>query len=465
MEHPLPPAVLPSDAWTPAAWARKPAAQQPLWPDPAAVQVAADQLAGLPPLVHPGEVNLLLNHLASVQHGRGFVLQGGDCAERFADCTPASIEAKLKILLQMSLILCHAARQPVVRIGRIAGQYAKPRSSPTEVLNGRELPSYRGDIVNDIAFSPQARLPDPARMLRAYLCSAATLNYLRAMVAGGFADLHNPGNWELQQLHTAPAAARYDRICREISDAIDFMDSLGGARRETLRSVELYTSHEALLLPYEQAMTRPVPGGNYMNLSAHMLWLGERTRDLDGAHVEYLRGIANPVGIKLGPTAEPRQVLELLRRLNPHAIPGKLTLITRMGRAAVRDSLPPLIRAVRDARLPVLWSCDPMHGNMCKSRSGQKTRHFDDILHELRESFAIHDDNGTRLSGVHFEMTGEDVTECIGGAGGVSDDDLTSERYVTTCDPRLNCSQSLEIALLISEMLRSHLPRTPRTEA
>jgi 3-deoxy-7-phosphoheptulonate synthase len=437
--------------WTVDSWSKFPANQQPQYQEPAKHEAILGQIRRLPPLVSAGEVEALKLKLADAATGKRFVLQGGDCAERFQDCRPDAITNKLKIILQMSVILSYGSRRPVIRIGRIAGQYAKPRSADFEEVNGVRLPSYRGDNINSFEPSPAARQPDPERLLQSYHYSSMTLNYIRALIVGGFADLHYPEHWNLSALAAGEQKKKYERIVANIQDAIDFIEALGGVKEETLGSIDFYTSHEGLLLPYESALTRQENGKHY-NLGAHMLWIGERTRALDGAHVEYFRGIANPVAVKLGPTMKPEEVVELARVLNPSNELGKLTLISRMGAGKVNGPLQKLIRAVQEAKLAVVWSCDPMHGNTIKTDGDIKTRNFEDILRELRQTFEIHEQAGSHLGGVHFEMTGENVTECIGGSEGIQSHDL-SRAYETYCDPRLNYSQSLEMAFLISSFL------------
>ncbi len=438
--------------WNPHSWQRFPAEQQPVYPDPTALEAVLARLRRLPPLVVPEEVDRLRGLLAEAAAGRRFLLQGGDCAERFQDCTPDAIEGKLRVLLQMSVALTHGGRKPVVRVGRIAGQFAKPRSRPTELVRGQELPSYRGDLVNALEATPDARRPEPARMLEAYFHAAATLNHLRALTAGGFADLHHPERWELPG--GTGEVPEYHRTLDQVRESLDFLEALGGVQRDALERIDFFTSHEALLLPYEEALTRWVPeAGAYYHLGAHTLWVGERTRQLDGAHLEYLRGLRNPLGVKVGPSATPEQVQTLLARLDPAQEPGRITLITRFGAAHIREALPPLLRAVQAAGHPVLWSCDPMHGNGAESAQGLKTRDFDAILSELRQAFELHGAAGSTLGGVHFELTGEAVTECTGGTQRLSEADL-AKAYETGCDPRLNRAQSLEMAFLIAGMMR-----------
>ena len=442
--------------WTPHGWRTRPAQQQPEYPDASELERALARLAELPPLVVPEEVDRLRGLLAEAAAGRRFLLQGGDCAEQFRDCTPDRIADKLRVLLQMSVVLTHVGRRPVVRVGRIAGQYAKPRSSGTEMVRGRELPSYRGDLINGLDATEAARRADPDRMLQAYFHAAATLNHLRALIEGGFADLHHPERWELHA--GAAEVPAYRETLTQVRESLDFLEALGGVQRGTLERIDLFTSHEALLLPYEESLTRWVGGatlaeGGYYNLGAHMLWVGERTRQLDGAHLEYLRGLRNPLGVKVGPTASPDELVALLEHLDPRQEPGRITIITRFGAGRIAEALPPLLSAVRRAGRTVLWSCDPMHGNGEKAESGLKTRSFEAILSELRQAFELHRAGGSFLGGVHIELTGENVTECVGGAEGLSEADLP-RAYETGCDPRLNGAQSLELAFLVAEMLR-----------
>ena len=439
-------------SWNPHSWQRLPAQQQPAYEDPSGLEAALARLRQLPPLVVPEEVDRLRSLLAEAAAGRRFLLQGGDCAEQFKDCVPEAIAGKLRVLLQMSVALTHGGRRPVVRVGRIAGQFAKPRSRATELIRGRELPSYRGDLVNALETTPEARRPDPARMLEAYFHAAATLNHLRALTAGGFADLHHPERWELPG--GTGEVPEYRRTLDQVKESLDFLEALGGVQREALERIDFFTSHEALLLPYEEALTRWVgEAGAYYNLGAHTLWVGERTRQLDGAHIEYLRGLRNPLGVKVGPSATPEHLAALLDRLDPSREPGRITLITRFGATRIREALPPLLAAVQATGRTVLWSCDPMHGNGAESAQGLKTRDFDAILAELRQAFELHREAGSHLGGVHFELTGEAVTECTGGTQRLSEVDL-AKAYGTGCDPRLNGAQSLEMAFLIAEMMR-----------
>jgi 3-deoxy-7-phosphoheptulonate synthase len=438
--------------WSPGTWKSFPANQQPKYEDEKSLKSVLDTLKSYPPLVFAGEVEALKAQLTSCSRGENFILQGGDCAERFLDCNENTITAKLKILLQMSVVLCYGARKPIVRIGRIAGQYGKPRSSDTEIVDGVEIPVYRGDNVNSFVANSDARKPNPERLLKGYHMSSMTLNYVRALTKGGFADLHHPENWDLSFVESGSQNNRYREIVKDIQNAISFMESLGSHDR-SLDTVEFYTSHEGLLLGFEESMTRYVPEYDaYYNLGAHMLWIGDRTRQLDGAHVEYFRGVANPVGIKVGPKSTPEEICELVRVLNPDNKEGKIVLISRFGYKEVSQKLPKYIQAIKENGLNVVWSSDPMHGNGNKTDSGIKTRNFEHILSEIEESFKIHEEQGSYLGGVHFELTGENVTECLGGAEGLTEKDL-SLNYGTYCDPRLNNSQSLEMAFLISSLL------------
>jgi len=437
-------------SWTPDAFRTYPIAQQPTYDDPVAVERAAARLRELPPLVAAGEIRTLKDRLARVSRGEAFLLQGGDCAETFDDCRAGPIEDKLKILLQMSLVLTWGARVPVVRLGRIAGQYAKPRSSDTETVGDQVVSTYRGDHVNghDVA----DRRPDPERLVSAYHHAAATLNYVRALLDGGFADLHEPSHWDLDFVVQEDRRARYAEIRDRMLDALDFVKATGGGTHDdSLRSVELYASHEGLLLEYEAALTREVDGDWY-DLSAHLLWIGHRTRQVNGAHVAFFAGVQNPIGVKVGPGMEPDQLVNLLDRLDPKRSPGRVVLYSRFGAGKAADALPPLIDAVRAAGHPVVWSCDPMHGNT-QTVAGRKTRVLDDILAELAEVLEVHEDMGTRLGGVHLELTGDDVTECLGGPQELSAGDL-ERSYQTRCDPRLNYAQSLEVAYLLADHLK-----------
>lgn len=439
--------------WTPESWRQRPIRQQPRYDDATQVSSILETIRTYPPLVFHGEVDNLKQQLAEAAKGRRFVLQGGDCAERFQDCNPKAITSKLKIILQMSVILSYSARCPVVRIGRIAGQYAKPRSADFEKIDGQDIPVFRGDNINSFEATVAARKADPTRMLRGYHTASLTLNYVRAMIAGGFADLQHPENWNLSFFDRSPHKRRYELVRANIEDAVAFMGSFGGVKVESLGTIDFFTSHEGLLLGFEEAMTRFVSvRQRHYNLGAHMLWVGDRTRHIDEAHVEYFRGIANPIGIKWGPSADVNDMVDLVARLNPTNEWGRITLITRFGEKEVAKHLPIAIKAIRKAGLNVLWTSDPMHGNMVKTPDGVKTRNFDAILSELRQCFEIHKKYESHLGGVHFEMTGEEVTECVGGAEGIGEKDLAN-LYETFCDPRLNYSQSLEMAFLISSIL------------
>ena len=413
-------------------------------------------LESLPPLVFAGECDQLKQRLAAVARGEAFLLQGGDCAETFAGTTAEAIRGKLRTLLQMAVVLTYAASVPVVKVGRMAGQFAKPRSSVTEVREGVELPVYRGDAVNGIDFTAAARTPDPGRLLDAYHCASVTLNMCRAFASGGYADLRQVHAWNQDFVAASPAGQRYERLAGEIDRAIAFMHACG-ADPEEFRSVEFYSSHEALLLDYEQALTRIDPAsGLAYDLSAHLLWIGERTRAAGGAHVEFVRRICNPVAVKIGPAASARDVLALIAALDPDREPGRLTLITRMGAGRVRQVLPPLVQAVAASSAEVVWACDPMHGNTVEAASGHKTRYFDDVLDEVAGFFEVHRALGTHPGGIHIEFTGDDVTECIGGGQHIAETDL-HHRYETTCDPRLNRGQSLDLAFRVAGMYRQHL--------
>ncbi|HWE66722.1 MAG TPA: 3-deoxy-7-phosphoheptulonate synthase class II [Acidimicrobiales bacterium] len=446
-----------TSTWSAASWRQFRAAQQPVWPDADALKQAEAQLATLPPLVFAGEARRLTSQLADVANGQAFLLQAGDCAESFADFSADSIRDKLKIVLQMAVALTYAAGVPVVKVGRIAGQFAKPRTAPTERIGDIELDVFRGHMVNDEAFEEDARRPDPARLVAAYQQSASTLNLLRAFTKGGFADLSQVHLWNQQFVASSTEGQRYERVASEIDRALRFMAACGidlGAEAG-LHQVDFWTSHEALILPYEECLTRMDSlTGDWFDCSAHMLWIGDRTRQLDGAHVEFLSGVGNPLGIKVGPSSTPADVLALCERLNPDRVPGRLTLITRFGADRVEERLPPLLRAVTAAEHPVVWACDPMHGNTFVSEGGRKTRRFDVILSELRSFFAVHREVGTWPGGVHVELTGDDVTECLGGAEEIFEGDLGA-RYTTTCDPRLNARQSLDLAFRVAEFLRT----------
>jgi 3-deoxy-7-phosphoheptulonate synthase len=434
-----------------ANWQGRPAAQQPDWPDAGALAAVTAELAGLPPLVFPGECDLLRSRLAAVASGEAFVLQGGDCAETFAGATDAGVHAKLQVILQMAVVLTYGASVPVVKIGRLAGQFAKPRSRDTETRDGVELPAYRGDAVNGFEFTAASRVPDPARLLRAYHSAAVTLNLCRAFTTAGYAGLRQVHAWNQDFVRASPAGQRYERLAGDIDRALAFMRACGSDPVQT-RTVELYSSHEALLLPYEQALTRPGPDGGAYDLSAHFLWIGERTRDLDGAHVEFAASIANPVGLKVGPAATPDGLRALVRRLGGE--PGRLTLITRLGAGRIREALPPLVRAVAAEDIPVAWVCDPMHGNTFEAPGGYKTRRLDDVADEVRGFFEVHRALGTHPGGIHIEFTGDNVTECVGGSHDIAAADL-HQRYETACDPRLNRGQALDLAFMVAESYRS----------
>jgi len=437
----------------PASWRSRPAAQQPEWPDPDRLAAVKAQLAGLPPLVFAGECDLLTERLAAVANGEAFLLQGGDCAETFAGSTASAVRAKIQTLLQMAVVLTYGASVPVVKIGRLAGQFAKPRSKPTEARDGVELPAYRGDAVNGLEFSARARTPDPDRLLRAYHSSAVTLNLCRAFTTGGYADLHQVHAWNQDFVADSPAGQRYERLAGEIDRALSFMRACGADPAE-LRTVELYSSHEALLLDYEQALTRvDSRTRRAYDTSAHFLWVGERTRAVGGAHVAFAHSISNPIGVKVGPRATPDELLGLIRELNPGRQPGRLTLITRMGAGNIKMVLPGLVRAVAQDGAPVAWICDPMHGNTFEAPSGHKTRHFDDVLSEVHGFFEVHRAEGTHPGGIHIEFTGDNVTECVGGSHEIVADDL-HQRYETACDPRLNRSQALDLAFTVADSYR-----------
>lgn len=435
--------------WAPDSWRSRPAMQLPTYPDADILRAALVELRQLPPLVTSWEIFALKKQLAEAQEGKRFLLQGGDCAESFSDCESGLISNRLKVLLQMSLVLVHGLRLPVVRVGRFAGQYAKPRSADSETREGVTLPSYRGDLVNQPDFTAEARVPDPRRMIKAHARSAMTMNFVRALIDGGFADLHHPEYWNLSWVGYSPLAAEYQHMVRSIGDAVRFMETLSGSEVHNLNRIDFYTSHEALLLPYEEALTREVPRQwGWFNLSTHFPWIGMRTAAVDGAHVEYLRGVRNPIAIKVGPSVSPDQLLRLIDVLNPEDEPGRLTFIHRMGATQIAEKLPPLLEAVRRDGRRVLWVCDPMHGNTEGTSNGFKTRRFDNVRSEVEQSFDLHAAAGTRLGGVHLELTGEDVTECTGGARELTDADL-ERAYRSTVDPRLNYEQSLEIAMSI----------------
>ena len=443
--------------WSPDSWRAKPIVQVPDYPEPAALAAAEDRLRGYPPLVFAGEARRLRRQLAAAAEGRAFVLQGGDCAESFAEFHPDNIRDTFRVLLQMAVVLIFSSRRPVIKLGRLAGQFAKPRSSDVEERDGAALPSYRGDMINDMAFDAAGRRPDPERMVRAYNQSAATLNLLRALAQGGYADLHEVHRWNLEFVSQGAPAERYRALAGRIDEAMTFMEACGLTSEATpqLRETDFYTSHEALLLGYEEAMTRvDSTSGDWYDTSAHMVWIGDRTRQPDGAHVEFARGVANPVGLKTGPSQTPDELLRLIDVLNPDDVPGRLALISRMGHDLVGEKLPPLVRAVAREGRKVVWICDPMHGNTVKSSSGYKTRPFERILGEVRGFFAVHEAEGTHAGGIHVEITGRNVTECTGGAQAITDEALSS-RYHTHCDPRLNASQSLELSFLVGEQFEA----------
>ncbi len=446
-----------AESWTPDSWRAKPAKHLPVYPDAAALATVESRLCSYPPLVFAGEARKLKNALAEVCEGRAFLLQGGDCAESFAEFSADNIRDTFRVLLQMAVALTFAAASPVVKVGRIAGQFAKPRSSAEETIEGVTLPSYLGDNINGIDFDPQSRIPDPDRLLRAYSQSASTLNLIRAFATGGYADLDFVHRWNLGFVADSPEGARYEELANRITEALDFMRACGvdSETQPQLHTTEFYTSHEALLLGFEQSMTRiDSTTGDWYDTSAHMLWIGDRTRQPDHAHVEFLRGVKNPIGLKCGPTLDPEELVRLTDILNPKNEPGRLTLICRFGADNVEKYLPPLIRAIQREGKKVVWSSDPMHGNTIKASSGYKTRPVDRILKEVQSFMAVHSAEGTHAGGVHFEMTGQNVTECIGGAQAISETDL-GDRYHTHCDPRLNASQALELAFLVAEGLKT----------
>ena len=441
--------------WSPSSWRGFPAAQQPVWPDESDLDRAIKQIGTYPPLVFAGEARALQASLARVAAGNAFLLQAGDCAESFDDFSAVSIREKLRVILQMAVVLTYSMGVPVVKVGRIAGQFAKPRSSATELVDGTELPSFRGHIVNAEAPTAAARVPDPERLVQAYHQSASTLNLLRAFTKGGFADLSRVHAWTQEFVASSPAGQRFEALANEIDRALRFMRACGIDTESTaaLHEVDVYTSHEALLIGYEEALTRQDSlTGTWYDCSAHMLWIGDRTRQLDGAHVEFLRGVLNPIGVKLGPSATAEEVLELCHALNPSHIPGRLTFITRMGADRVEDAVRPLLRAVRDAGHSVVWACDPMHGNTFTSAGGRKTRHFEYILAEVCGFVRAHQVEGTWPGGVHVELTGHEVTECLGGADDIVDS-MLDDRYETVCDPRLNGRQSVDLAFRVAELI------------
>lgn len=456
-----------SAGWSPASWRGFEARQLPTYPDPAAVDAVTDTLRTYPPLVFAGEARELTAALGTVASGKAFLLQGGDCAESFAEFHPNNIRDTFRVILQMAVVLTYASKLPTVKLGRMAGQFAKPRSTDTETQDGVALPSYRGDNINDIAFTPESRIPDPARMIRAYSQSAATLNLLRAFAQGGYANLQQVHRWTHDFMDRSPWSKRYGDMADRIGEALEFMEACG-INPETvpqLKGTHFYTSHEALLLPFEQALTRQDSlTGDWYDTSAHFLWVGDRTRFEGSAHIEFLRGIGNPIGMKVGPSLDADTLLRLLDTLNPARVPGRMTLITRYGHDRIEEALPALIRAVKREGHPVVWSCDPMHGNVIKAANGYKTRPFDRILAEVRGFFAVHRAEGTYAGGIHVEMTGQNVTECTGGAVDVSEQSL-ADRYHTHCDPRLNASQSLELAFLLAEMLNAEMAERRKVAA
>jgi 3-deoxy-7-phosphoheptulonate synthase len=444
------PEVIKKENWTPTSWKGKPVKQLPDYPDQVELEDNFEALRSLPPLVTSWEIEALKTKLTDVAAGKAFLLQGGDCAESFNATTSPKIVNMVKVLLQMSFILIHEMGAPVLRVGRIAGQYAKPRSNDFETVNGKEIHNYRGDLINGFKSESDIRTPDPARLLEGYHKAGLTLNFLRALADEGFADLHHPEQWELDFMRNNEYYKEYEDMVSSITKAVKFVEAIAPDTFSTLQKVDFYTSHEALNLYYDSAQTRPVPRKKgHFNLSAHMVWVGNRTRDLDGAHVEYFRGINNPVGIKIGPPYEIDETLRLIETLNPSHEAGKIVLITRFGKDLIEKELPKLIQAVRREGFPVVWSSDPMHGNTFSTDGGLKTRNFDDIINEVRSAFAIHRSEGSYLGGVHLELTGDNVTECVGGAKGLGENEL-NRNYETFCDPRLNYEQSLEMAFLVA---------------
>ncbi len=442
--------------WTKSTWQNHTALQQPTWPDQAAVDKVLANLSTLPPLVFAGEIRSLKQLLAKAVTGDAFLLQGGDCSENFAQVTAPNIRETLKVLLQMAVVLTYAGGKPVIKVGRIAGQFAKPRSSDTEIIDGVELPSYRGDMVNSAEFSPESRIPNPKYMLKGYNMAAATLNLLRAFTRGGYGSLQRVQAWNQEFVAQSPMGRSYDRLAKQISHAIRFMETIGiSSETPQIHQTQLFTSHEALLLQYEEALTRmDTITGDWYDCSAHMLWIGERTRQVDGAHIEFLRGVHNPIGLKLGPNYDLDDVKQIIDTINPDNEPGRLTIITRLGMKKVEKVLPPLLREMKKEGFNIVWSCDPMHANTYTAKSGHKTRNFNDILSEITCFFETHWSEGTIPGGVHLEMTGNNVTECTGGAHNIVDEEL-AENYLTSCDPRLNAEQSLEVAFQIADMIRS----------
>lgn len=447
--------TIPQTDWNPASWQSREATQQATYPDQQELEKAVADLSRLPPLVTSWEIDALRDHIALAQQGEAFVLQGGDCAESFYDCTSESIVAKLKILLQMSLVMLYGLKKPVVRVGRMAGQYAKPRSADMETRDGKTLPSYRGDLVNRSAFTAEDRIPDPALILRGYERAALTLNFVRSLIDGGFADLHHPEYWDLDWVGHSKTADSYNQIVHSISESLDFLETITGQKIHKTQRADIYAAHEGLHLLYEQAQTRYLGRiKRWYNLTTHFPWIGMRTADVDGAHVEYFRGIANPMGIKVGAGMSAEWLHELIRLLNPNNEPGRLTLIHRFGAKSIDEHLPDLIRAARATGSPVLWVCDPMHGNTESTADGTKTRRFDNVVTELESAFRIHEEMGSYLGGVHLELTGENVTECTGGARGLSDADLV-RAYKSSVDPRLNYEQAMEVAMRIAGLRRN----------
>jgi 3-deoxy-7-phosphoheptulonate synthase len=444
-----------SQPWTKTSWQNFPARQQPNWPDLNAYEAVVSEISLLPPLVFAGETRVLKKQLAMAAEGEAFLLQGGDCAEDFSMCTAPAIRELLKVILQMAVIISYAGGKPVVKVGRMAGQYAKPRSSDTEIVNGIELPSYRGDMVNAVEATKASRIPDPQRMLKGYYLACSTMNIMRAFTRGGYAALDRVHAWNNDFVKTSPQGQMYEKLARNIDQAINFMQVVGiDTDIPQIKQALFFTSHEALLLGYEQALTRQdSTTGDWYDCSAHMLWIGERTRQLDGAHIEFFRGVHNPIGVKIGPSHRIDEVKQLVATLNPRNEPGRLTLITRFGAKKIGESLPPLVRALKEEGCKIVWSCDPMHGNTYTAGTGHKTRSFDDILQEIRSFFEIHWAEGSVPGGVHLELTGENVTECTGGGRKIMDQHLAS-KYMTNCDPRLNAEQSLELAFQIAEMIR-----------
>ncbi|MDH1212006.1 3-deoxy-7-phosphoheptulonate synthase class II [Pseudomonas chengduensis] len=443
-----------SNAWSPESWRAKPIQQQPEYPDAAHLTRVEQTLAGYPPLVFAGEARELRRQFAEVTQGRAFLLQGGDCAESFAEFSAAKIRDTFKVLLQMAIVMTFAAGCPVVKVGRMAGQFAKPRSSGSETIDGVTLPAYRGDIVNGIGFDVASRVPDPERLLQAYHQATASLNLLRAFAQGGFADVHQVHQWNLDFIANSALSEKYHQLANRIDETLAFMRAVGMDSAPQLREVSFFTAHEALLLNYEEAFVRRDSlTGRWYDCSAHMLWIGDRTRQLDGAHVEFMRGIENPIGVKVGPSMDPDELIRLIDTLNPDNDPGRLNLIVRMGADKVEAHFPRLLRKVKEEGRQVLWSSDPMHGNTIKASSGYKTRDFAQILSEVRQFFAVHQAEGTYAGGIHIEMTGQNVTECIGGSRPITEDGL-SDRYHTHCDPRMNADQSLELAFMIAETLK-----------